>query len=291
MYGKITAAAGLLISVLLFSGPAIPAPDKAEREAIERLQSEVVVLERQIRDLQESIDRTNGQTTTLISQVNDSVSTATKEISKIQATLADTQVKVTAGLSNVDSRFLAVDSGLRSINERLGKTLDQVTSLRAALADAKSAVPTIDPTDPVQLFSAAYGDFLKGNYPLAIDQFRQYLNRFPNLESSDDAQYWISESLENMGKPEEALSEYEQLISRFPRGDRVMAARLKRGLILIQLNQTDSGVAQLREIIESHPDAPEAASARQRLEQMGVPVKTAKEKPGASRTRKRTTKP
>jgi hypothetical protein len=83
------------------------------------------------------------------------------------------------------------------------------------------------------------------------------------------------------------------LIEKYPRGDRAVAAKLKRGLILLQLNQTDAGVAELRELIGAQPESPEAVTAKQQLEQLGVPVKAPREtrSAGSGRTRKRTTKP
>lgn len=292
MNAKTMAAAALLATFLVFARSSPSEAGKGEKEAIDKLTSEVVVLERQIRDLQDSVARSNGQTVTLITQVSDSVSVATREIAKIQSALADTQVKVTGSLSNFDSRFLALDSGLRSVNERLGKTLDQVSSLRTAITSAQAQQHNIDPTDPVQLFSAAYGEYLKGNYQLAIDQFRQYVTRFPSLESADDAAYWMGDALNSLGKPQEALAELDALITNYPRGDRVAAARLKRGLILLLLNQNEAGVAELRRLIDSSPDSPEAVSAKERLEQMGVPLKAPRPAPaGPDRNRKRRTKP
>ena len=83
------------------------------------------------------------------------------------------------------------------------------------------------------------------------------------------------------------------MIEKYPRGDRAVAAKLKRGLILLQLNQTDAGVAELRELIGAQPESPEAVTAKQQLDQLGVPVKAPREtrSTGPGRTRKRTTKP
>lgn len=133
-------------------------------------------------------------------------------------------------------------------------------------------ISAVDLSDPVQVFSAAYGDYLRGNYQLAIEQFRQFLTRFPLSEQADDAQYWIGESFFNQGLYEQALSEFDLLLSTYPRGDKVRAARLKRAYTLLAMNQTENAIKELRQLLSDSPESAEAAAAKQRLEQLGVPV-------------------
>ena len=48
---------------------------------------------------------------------------------------------------------------------------------------------------PSRHIQAAYLDFSKGNYPLAIAGFREFVRRFPDSPLADQAQYWVGESL------------------------------------------------------------------------------------------------
>jgi len=64
---KVTLIFVMSLGFVLF----IPSPTlagKGEKEAIEKLTSEVLILERQVRDMQEANDRTNGQLITLVGQ-------------------------------------------------------------------------------------------------------------------------------------------------------------------------------------------------------------------------------
>lgn len=247
------------------------AAGKGEKEAIEKLTSEVLVLQRQVRDLQESMDRSYGQLIALVGQIADKVGLAAHAIQDLQTRMQDTQARVAAGLDTLDHRLLAQEANFRTINERLAQSLDQLAALNQMLAGQKLH-PAVDLSDPVQVFSAAYGDYLRGNYQLAIEQFRQFLTRFPLSEQADDAQYWIGESFFNQGLYEQALSEFDLLLSTYPRGDKVRAARLKRAYTLLAMNQTENAIKELRQLLSDSPESAEAAAAKQRLEQLGVPV-------------------
>jgi tol-pal system protein YbgF len=208
------------------------------------------------------------------------LSTATRSIANLQQMLSDTQAKVNGTFSTYDSRFVALDSNLRAANEKLVQVGDELAGLKQVIAKAQSQGPgPIDPTDPIQLFSAAYGEYLKGHYELAIDQFNQFLQRFPTLETADDAQYWIGDSLYSLGRYDEAVDQLDKVIKNYPQSNKLLAARLKKALALIQLKQEDEAVRELRIVAKGPANAPETIAAKQRLDQMGVPV----EEPKATR--------
>jgi len=85
------------------------------------------------------------------------------------------------------------------------------------------------------VYQAAYIDFSKGGYQLAITGFRDFLRRFPDHKLADNAQYWIGESYlalahsyANAGQQEdkatqaleEAVREFRRVITNYPRGTR-----------------------------------------------------------------------
>jgi len=47
---------------------------------------------------------------------------------------------------------------------------------------------------------------------------------------------------------------------------------LKKGLALLQLQKKDQGVRELRQLIQRHPQTPEADQARKKLNGMGVRI-------------------
>jgi tol-pal system protein YbgF len=119
-------------------------------------------------------------------------------------------------------------------------------------------------------YSAAYADYTKGNYALAIAGFQDFLKKYPDSELSDNAQFWVAESYFSQGDYDTAAAQYDKVIQNYPKGDRVPAAYLKKGLCLMETNRTAEGVVLLQHLIQTYPTSEEAALARDRLEGMGV---------------------
>jgi TolA-binding protein len=141
----------------------------------------------------------------------------------------------------------------------------------------RPATGTLQPED---VYQAAYIDFSKGNYTLAIPAFREFLRRYPDHKLADSAQYWIGESylamahgLANGGAPadrvkpelEQAVREFRKVIANYPRGDKVPTALYKEALVLVELDQVAVAQQRLQYLIENFPRAEEAPLARDRL--------------------------
>ncbi|OGK82148.1 MAG: hypothetical protein A2050_12035 [Candidatus Rokubacteria bacterium GWA2_73_35] len=139
--------------------------------------------------------------------------------------------------------------------------------------------PTTGALKPQDIYQAAYIDFSKGSYSLAIAGFREFLRRFPEHELAGSGQYWIGESYLSLArgytntdqadKAEEALAqavlEFKKVLANHPRSDKVPTALYKEALALIDLKQPQQAQARLRYLIENFPQAEETPLARERL--------------------------
>jgi tol-pal system protein YbgF len=132
---------------------------------------------------------------------------------------------------------------------------------------------------PQDIYQAAYIDFSKGGYALAIAGFREFLRRYPDHDLADNAQYWIGEAHfclarghANAGQNdryvqtlEQAVQEFKKVIANYPRGDKAPAALYKEALVLIELKQPAVAQARLQYLIDNFPQAEETPLARERL--------------------------
>jgi tol-pal system protein YbgF len=149
----------------------------------------------------------------------------------------------------------------------------ETSSSAPAEGDESGGAPTgstAAATSVEDTFSAAYADYAKGNYALALAGFQEFLRRYPGSELADNAQFWTAESYYAQGDFTTASERYEQVVKNYPKGDRVPAALLKRGLCLIELNKAADGVVLLQHLIQSYPTSDEAALAKQKLADLGV---------------------
>ena len=136
---------------------------------------------------------------------------------------------------------------------------------------------------PQQAYQAAYLDFSKGNYPLAVAGFREFVRRYPDAPLADQAQYWVGESLFSQaraslaaGQSDKATRELEQAVQEFrrvslnyPRGDKVPTALYKEALALLELKQPRLAQTRLQYLLDNFPQSEEAPLAKERLANLG----------------------
>ena len=141
------------------------------------------------------------------------------------------------------------------------------------------ARPSTGALQPQDVYQAAYIDFSKGSYALAIAGFREFLRRYPDHELADNAQYWIGEAHFSVARThanagqsdkatqelERAVQEFRKVVANYPRGDKAPTALYKEALALVELKEPALAQARLQYLIENFPQAEETPLARERL--------------------------
>jgi len=137
----------------------------------------------------------------------------------------------------------------------------------ASAGAAGTAPPAASPEDQ---FNAAYADFSRGNYDLALAGFEQALRADPNGPLAPTCQFFIGETLMAMNRYDDAVAAFDQLISAWPDSQRVRTARLKRGIALFESHRTVEAVQALQDLINEAPDSDEAKIAEEYLRRKGI---------------------
>ncbi|HSB09159.1 MAG TPA: tol-pal system protein YbgF [Blastocatellia bacterium] len=257
---SIVIAALAMIFLSSISGAGLA--DQKDRDAqlklaLDELKAEVIVLERQVRTMQETMDKNSGQLNTLITQIVDNVNA-----------IRQAQSRVAEGSSSAIQSVSGLGEKITDTNQRIDRVSEQLAQLRK-LVENLPKLPTftqITPGNPDQLFAAAYGDYSRGNYDLALSEFKQYVETYPTSEMADNAQYWIGECLYGKKQFNEAIAEFDKVSQLFPKGDKVPAARFKKAMALMELGQNDAARAELTAIVRLFPRTNEAVLAKQQLE-------------------------
>ncbi len=102
--------------------------------------------------------------------------------------------------------------------------------------------------------------------------FRQFLELQPRGDLTDNALYWLGECFYRQAKFTKAIEQFDQVLSRFPNGDRVASALLKRGYAYLEMGQKAQGVVQLQAVACEHRGKDEAELARKRLLELAIDV-------------------
>jgi TolA-binding protein len=263
-----------VVAIILVAGASLPSSN--DKELIIRLQGEVLVLQRQIRDLQESFDKWQVKSETSFSTLGSASETSTRTLSSIEDKLQRNQGSQANAVAGVNSHLAKISEQIATNNRNTSQLGQNIDSLKQSLQEfqrklqeqeSRNIRPNMD--DPEIAFSQAYLKYREGDYDSAINLLRVYLRTFAQTEKSDDAMFLIGESLAAQGRLAEALTEYDGILAKYPGGDKVGAARFKKGLALLQMERRQEGVEALKSVVSLHPNTQESEMARAELIRLG----------------------
>jgi tol-pal system protein YbgF len=293
--------AGVIVGSALGPRPA----SAVARELIE-LQRDVTALLQGQKDLSTQMTQDHTVMKTLVEQSGDNVGKLNATMSSLQKAVQDVQANSGARLDTMSTQVQGLSDNLEEIKSRMGKLNQQlvdlqntVQSLDAKISAGGSSVPSAGtsptptgatsqpaaggtPASPSAgapsadtLYSNGLRDITSGKYDLARKEFQDYLKYYGETELASNAQFYLGEIAFKQKQYEQAISEYDRLISAYPKSFKIASARYRKGMALIELGQKTAGVRELREVIKRYPNTDEDRFARAKLKELGVAVTAA----------------
>ena len=119
-----------------------------------------------------------------------------------------------------------------------------------------------------RLYAAAKELFDKGNYDTARSQFLKFLKENPKSENADNAQFWIGETYYHQKWYEKAILEYQKVIEKYPKTNKVPSALLKQGLAFSKIGDKGNARLILKELVRKFPESTETQIAEKKLSGM-----------------------
>lgn len=194
----------------------------------------------------------------------------------------DAQLKNMEGaIRQLDGRFVQQGAQLHELRKSITMLRDELNGLRkqmeAGEVEAESVAAPSPPRPKTpgpltlsaeEVYEHAYTKFLERDFQEAINSFQSYVDRFPQSELADNAQYWIGESHQSEKRFEDAVAAYQLVIDKFPKGNKVPDAILRKGLALSNLDENDAALKELYTLIELFPASDQATRARKLIAQL-----------------------
>jgi TolA-binding protein len=87
----------------------------------------------------------------------------------------------------------------------------------------------------------------------------------PSSPLSDNALYWQARCAESRGDVRDAEAKLDEVVSRYPKGDRAPAALWERSKLLIRSSDQAGARTTLAKLIKDYPSTSEAAQARLKI--------------------------
>ena len=244
----------------------------------ESVQQEIAQLRQDLNAVNLAVHRSKGETETVVGQLDRRSREQAAENTKQLQTLSAKVDSLTAELNSLSARLDELAQRLESLSRPAGGGSPPRPGPPPAPSPSGGGRSSGGPSAE-ESYKAAYLDFSKGNYTLAIASFREFVRRFPDAPQADGAQYWIGESYVasahaaatqgQADKAKEALQqavqEYRKVFVNYPRGTQVPTALYKEALALEELKQVKLARARLQYLVDNFPQSQEAPLARERL--------------------------
>ena len=279
----------LAVATLLASGCVSTSDFEAAQRQIGELQEELASIKRTASSKEE------------VQNVNVRIAEQTEQLLRSNATLVSKVDAIETRLQTNTGSTEEIAHRIDQLSQSVAKSqrdIDDIRALIALLQQTQAAgpatespdatgtpgattpaggsvtVPARQPSaDPMETYQAAYRDYQRGNYDLAIEGFRDFLTTNKVADLADNAEYWIGESLFSQKKYREAIEQFDAVVTKYPRSDKVPGALLKKGYAYINTGERAQGIVQLQYVVHEHPKSQEAGLARQKLKQLGIETK------------------
>ncbi|MGB8494529.1 MAG: tol-pal system protein YbgF [Candidatus Acidiferrum sp.] len=281
-----------------------PRPALAVAREIIELQRDVTTLLQGQKDMQTQMTQDHTVLKTLVEQSSDSVNKLSSTMSGLQKSVQDVQANSGTRLDTMSTQVQGLSDNLEEIKSRIGKLNQQLVDLQNSVQniDARlaggtptgtsaptgagtptpngaSASPRSDAAAPGgaspsadTLYSNGLRDITSGKYDLARSEFADYLKYYGDTDLASNAQFYLGEIAYSQKQYEQAVTEYDKVLSNYPKSFKLAPARLKKGMALIELGQKNPGVRELREVVKRYPGTEEERRARARLKELGLAV-------------------
>jgi tol-pal system protein YbgF len=256
-------------------------------------QQDILQLRQDVAAAQQAAQRAKADAETLSAQLNRRSPGQTVESERQVAALTRQVDSLSETMTTLTGRVEDLGARLDAMSRQLRGTGPGPTSSAPRSPGAPGAAPGAPPgpvvavpsrpttgsLQPQDIYQAAYIDFSKGSYSLAIAGFREFLRRYPEHELAGSAQYWIGEAYLSLARGftdsaqgekaseslEQAVQEFKKVVANYPRAEKVPTALYKEALALIDLKQPGLAQARLQYLVDNFPRAEEISLARERL--------------------------
>lgn len=276
--------AGLTLALLW------PAPGRAQKREYIELQRDVQILQEQMRDLQRSHEEKSAVLKTLLEQTADAVNRMQRSVAAVEKSVQEAQANTNIQVDALSTQVQSLRDTVDELRARLGMISQEVAETRSVLQTVDARLAPLNLGDTAQagaapagppptqvpsadvLYSSALRDFIGGKYDLARQEFLDYLKNYGRTQLAGNAQFYIADTYYQQKDFRRAASEYDKVFNQYANSYKIAAAHLKKGYALLELNERDKGVEELRSLVDKFPGTEEAKWAQARLERLGERV-------------------
>jgi len=276
----------------------LPAPARAASKEIIELQTQVQQLLDMVQRLQSTMDTRFGVIQHLAEQTADNANQMSAAVNTLQQKIAAQNDAINGKLDTASGQAQSLNDSVDELKSRIAKLDKSIQDLQTQLqniqnpppaaagstampgagGDASTGAPPAAASPAIQTpplketFQAAVRDYNAAKYDVAAGEFQDVLHFYPLDDLAGTSHFYLGEIAYRHNKLSDAVKSYNSVLEGFPGNAKAPAAQLHKGQSLLQMGRKEAGVHELRLLIQRHPQTPEAAQARSKLNGLGVKI-------------------
>lgn len=237
------------------------------RGRIERVESRVAEMEKSQSPSAKEIEQLRSRQVDLYNSIEEIRASTQEATGSLERQILKAQ-RSQGGAAASGATDTVLTKEVEGLDERVAR-LEQM--LGVAKAEGGSAAPRKEQAakpevqDEDAMYNAALNLFRNGKYEAAQTMFAQFIERYPNSQNADNAQFWIGECLSKRKEYGKAILEYQKVVEKYSKGNKVPDALLKQALAFKALGDKTSAQILLKKIITQYAKSPQAKVAEKEL--------------------------
>lgn len=240
------------------------------RGRIESVETRVVELEKSQSPSSKQIEELRSRQVDLYNSVEEIRASTQQSTGSLERQILKMQRSGQGGGASTGATDTVLTQEVEGLDGRVAR-LEQMLGVSGAAAGATATAPKQEQAakpvvqDEDSMYNAALNLFRNGKYEAAQSMFAQYIERYPNSPNADNAQFWIGESLSKRKEYGKAILEYQKVVEKYSKGNKVPDALLKQALAFKALGDKTSAQILLKKITTQYAKSPQAKVAEKEL--------------------------
>lgn len=166
----------------------------------------------------------------------------------------------------IENRVTSLENKIDALKQELNQLEMMIQSQARDKSEQK--LKSNNSENAKESFESSFELLRKGDYVSAEIALREYIKDFPMGSYTDDAKYWLAESLFSQDKFSEALDIFNEIIVEYPGSEKMMESILKSGFSYQELGDLSSAEAIFMRVIRDYPNSSASSLAEERLKKI-----------------------
>lgn len=217
---------------------------------------EVASFRETLADLAADNDRIKAEQLSLSSRVDDTKLEMQREMSRLNRAATDLGQSVTA----LQGKMSEAERRIAALEGRPG-----AASVGGSPAPPPPAVTPQDLSTPEAMYDYALGLIKAGKTKKAREVLNAFAGKYPNHKLMQNVYYWKGETFYSEKDFESAILSFQDVVDKYPAGDKAPDAMLKQGYAFQSLNDRKNAKVIYELLRTKYPQSMAAGKAREKL--------------------------